>query len=39
MLNLIAQLEPGEKAPLRILRKNRETTLDVTVAKRPRQTR
>jgi serine protease DegQ len=38
MLNLIAQLEPGEKAPLRILRKNREATLDVTVGKRPRQT-
>jgi serine protease DegQ len=37
MLNLIAQLEPGEKAPLRILRKNRETTLDVTVGRRPRQ--
>jgi len=36
MLNLIAQLEPGEKAPLRILRKNREATLDVTVGKRPR---
>ena len=37
MLNLIAQLAPGEKAPLRILRKNREATLDVTVGKRPRQ--
>ena len=37
MLNLIAQLEPGEKTPLRILRKNRESTLDVTVGKRPRQ--
>ncbi|KFI05078.1 2-alkenal reductase [Massilia sp. BSC265] len=37
MLNLIAQLEPGEKAPLRILRKNREATLDVTVGRRPRQ--
>ena len=36
MLNLIAQLEPGEKAPLRILRKNREATLDVLVGKRPR---
>jgi serine protease DegQ len=36
MLNLIAQLEPGEKAPLRILRKSREATLDVTVGKRPR---
>jgi len=39
MLNLISQLEPGEKAPLRILRKNRESTLDVTVGKRPRQPR
>jgi serine protease DegQ len=37
MLNLIAQLAPGEKAPLRIMRKNREATLDVTVGKRPRQ--
>ncbi len=37
MLKLIAALEPGEKAPLRILRKNREATLDVTVGKRPRQ--
>ena len=37
MLNLIAQLEPGEKAQLRILRKNREATLDVIVGTRPRQ--
>ncbi|WP_091870398.1 Do family serine endopeptidase [Massilia yuzhufengensis] len=37
MLKLIAALEPGEKVPLRILRKNRESTLDVTVGKRPRQ--
>jgi len=36
MLNLIAQLEPGEKTPMRVLRKNRESTLDVTVGKRPR---
>ncbi|UVW28952.1 Do family serine endopeptidase [Massilia sp. H6] len=36
MLNLIAQLEPGEQAQLRILRKNREATLDVTVGTRPR---
>lgn len=36
MLKLIAALEPGEKAPLRILRKNRESTLDVTIGKRPR---
>ena len=39
MLQLIAALEPGEKAPLRILRKNRESTLDVTVGRRPRQPR
>lgn len=35
MLNLIAQLVPGEKAKMSVLRKNRETTLDVTVGKRP----
>ncbi|RZT05842.1 serine protease DegQ [Duganella sp. CF402] len=35
MLNLIAQLTPGEKAKMSVLRKNRETTLDVTVGKRP----
>ncbi|MYM33171.1 Do family serine endopeptidase [Duganella sp. FT50W] len=35
MLNLIAQLTPGEKAKMTILRKNQETTLDVTVGKRP----
>ena len=37
MLNLIAQLAPGARAPMRILRKNREATLDVTVGTRPRQ--
>ncbi|MYM21458.1 Do family serine endopeptidase [Duganella sp. FT135W] len=35
MLNLIAQLAPGGKAKMTVLRKNRETTLDVTVGKRP----
>jgi serine protease DegQ len=35
MLNLIAQLVPGGKAKMTVLRKNRETTLDVTVGKRP----
>jgi len=39
MLKLIAALEPGEKAPMRILRKNRESTVDVTVGKRPPQNR
>jgi len=35
MLNLVAQLVPGEKAKMTILRKSRETTVDVTVGKRP----
>ncbi len=35
MLNLIAQLTPGEKAKMTVLRKSRETTIDVTVGKRP----
>jgi serine protease DegQ len=35
MLNLIAQLTPGEKAKMTILRKSREATIDVTVGKRP----
>jgi len=35
MLNLIAQLVPGGKAKVVVLRKNRETTLDITVGKRP----
>ena len=40
MLNLIAQLEPGKKASMKVLRKNAETSLDVTVGIRPRmQTR
>jgi serine protease DegQ len=35
MLNLIAQLVPGEKAKMIVLRKNKESTLEVTVGKRP----
>jgi serine protease DegQ len=37
MLNLIAQLEPGSKAELTILRKSREAKLAVKVGRRPRQ--
>ncbi|RYE69863.1 MAG: PDZ domain-containing protein, partial [Oxalobacteraceae bacterium] len=37
MMNLIAELPPGEKAPLTVMRKHRETTLAVTVGRRPRQ--
>jgi serine protease DegQ len=36
MLNLIAQLPPGRKATMTVMRKNREATLEVDVAKRPR---
>jgi serine protease DegQ len=39
MLNLIAQLTPGEKAKMTVLRKNAESALDVTVGKRPRSQR
>ncbi|GAB3417521.1 Do family serine endopeptidase [Massilia agilis] len=37
MLNLIAQLQPGGKAKMTVMRKNRESVLDVTVGRRPRQ--
>jgi len=37
MMNLIADLPPGEKASMTVMRKNRETTLAVTVGRRPRQ--
>ncbi len=37
MLNLIAQLEPGAKTKMTILRQRREATVDVTVGRRPRQ--
>ena len=36
MLNLIAQLVPGGKAKMTVMRKHRQATLDVTVGKRPR---
>lgn len=36
MLNLIAQLQPGQKTKMKVLRKNREATLEVTVGIRPR---
>ncbi len=36
MLNLVAQLTPGEKTKLTILRKSRESMIEVTVGKRPR---
>jgi serine protease DegQ len=36
MLNLIAQLTPGRKATMTLIRKNRESTVEVSVAKRPR---
>jgi serine protease DegQ len=35
MLNLVAQLAPGGKAKMTVLRKSREATLDVVVGKRP----
>ena len=37
MLNLIAQLVPGKPAKMKVIRKNQETTLDVTVGKRPKR--
>ena len=36
MLNLIAQLTPGQKATMTVMRKNRESAVEVNVAKRPR---
>jgi serine protease DegQ len=36
MLNLIAQLVPGNKAKMTVLRKNSEAILNVTVGKRPK---
>ena len=39
MLNLIAQLTPGQKVRMNVLRKSRETTLDLIVGKRPRMAR
>ncbi|RJG14693.1 trypsin-like peptidase domain-containing protein, partial [Massilia cavernae] len=36
MLNLIAQLVPGQKAKMTVMRRDSETTVNVTVGKRPR---
>ena len=36
LLNMIAQLQPGDKAALTVLRKNQEAKLDVKVGRRPR---
>jgi serine protease DegQ len=36
MLNLIAQLQPGARTSLSLVRKNRQATVQVTVGKRPR---
>lgn len=38
MLNLIAQLAPGGKTQMTVIRKNRESTLDVLIGKRPKIT-
>ena len=35
MLNLIAQLTPGQKAKMSLLRKSQETSVDIVVGKRP----
>jgi serine protease DegQ len=39
MLNLIAELKPGNKAKMTVLRKSQESTIDVVVGKRPRPRR
>jgi serine protease DegQ len=39
MLNLIAQLTPGNRAKMTVRRKNQESTLDVIVGKRPKPKR
>jgi serine protease DegQ len=39
MLNLIAQLEPGKSARMKVLRRNEEANLDILVGTRPRQQR
>ncbi len=39
MLNLIAQLTPGAKAKVTVLRKSQQSVLDVIVGKRPRSKR
>jgi serine protease DegQ len=37
MMKIIAALPPGDKARLTVVRKDRESTLDVTIGRRPRQ--
>jgi len=37
MMNFIAALPPGDKAKLTVVRKDHESTLDVTIGRRPRQ--
>jgi serine protease DegQ len=37
MLNLIANLRPGTKAKMTVMRRSRETSFDVMVGRRPRQ--
>jgi serine protease DegQ len=39
MLNLIAQLVPGNRAKMTVLRKSQESTMDVVVGKRPKPRR
>jgi len=39
MLNLIADLKPGDKAKMTVLRKTQESTIDVVIGKRPRPRR
>jgi serine protease DegQ len=39
MTNMIAQLAPGSKAKMKVLRKANESTLDVTIGKRPKPKR
>jgi serine protease DegQ len=35
MLNVIAQLTPGQQIAMTVLRKSQETKLNITVGKRP----
>jgi serine protease DegQ len=39
MLNLIAQLEPGTRAKMKVVRRNEESSLDILVGTRPRARR
>ncbi|HEV2609001.1 MAG TPA: Do family serine endopeptidase [Noviherbaspirillum sp.] len=39
MLNIIAQLKPGNKAKMRVLRRNQESNVEVVVGKRPKPRR